>query len=210
MAGSFELDHVFVAASVGAPEIQFLASAGFTEGLYRDHPGQGTASRGIFFSNIYLELIWLTDAQAARTPPVRRTCLAERVDPQEIGVLCARVREIAEAVVPRDETPLDFELGSCGGEQYERRETGYAREVAVPIQATFEDPERQPDPALTRALIGGLGMIAAAQDWPTSTQHLMNVAEPVDFMRSEDLYWHPDARREAIRQLILAKCQRFL
>jgi hypothetical protein len=80
---SFELDHVFVAASADAPEIQLLRSAGFIEGPAHDHPGQGTASRGIFFENAYLELIWLTDAQAAATPPVLRTGLAQRAHPRE-------------------------------------------------------------------------------------------------------------------------------
>jgi hypothetical protein len=79
---SFELDHVFVAASADAPEIRLLASAGFLEGPARDHPGQGTASRGVFFENAYLELIWLTDREIAETPPIRRTGLAERADPR--------------------------------------------------------------------------------------------------------------------------------
>lgn len=79
---SFQLDHVFVASSVDAPEIQVLDEAGFVEGPAHDHPGQGTASRGIFFENAYLELIWLTDARAASTPPVSRTGLAHRADPR--------------------------------------------------------------------------------------------------------------------------------
>jgi len=79
----FELDHVFVAASADGPEIQLLKDAGFLEGPAHDHPGQGTASRGIFFENAYLELIWLTDVQAAAVPPVLRTGLAKRADPQQ-------------------------------------------------------------------------------------------------------------------------------
>jgi hypothetical protein len=79
---SFELDHVFVAASADAPEIQLLRTAGFVEGPAHDHVGQGTASRGIFFENAYLEFIWLTDAQTAMTPPVLRTGLGLRADPE--------------------------------------------------------------------------------------------------------------------------------
>ncbi len=78
---SFELDHVFVAALIDAPELQLLRDAGFVEGPSHDHPGQGTASRGIFFENAYLELIWLVDAQVAAAPSVRRTGLAQRADP---------------------------------------------------------------------------------------------------------------------------------
>lgn len=77
----FELDHVFVAASPDAPEAQFLKAQGFTPGATRDHPGQGTAGRGIFFENAYLELLWLTDAEVASLAPIRRTHLAERADP---------------------------------------------------------------------------------------------------------------------------------
>jgi len=80
---SFELDHVFVAVSAGGPEIQLLKDAGFLEGPAHDHSGQGTASRGIFFENAYLELIWLTDPKAAAVPPVLRTGLAKRADPQQ-------------------------------------------------------------------------------------------------------------------------------
>jgi hypothetical protein len=76
----FELDHLFVAASVGAPEIGSLVSEGFVEGGENDHPGQGTASRGIFFRNAYLEFIWLTDVATAASAPISRAHLCERVD----------------------------------------------------------------------------------------------------------------------------------
>lgn len=78
---SFELDHVFVAASEGGPEIELVRKAGFIEGPAHDHPGQGTASRGVFFENAYLELIWLTDRAVALAPPIARTGLAARADP---------------------------------------------------------------------------------------------------------------------------------
>jgi len=78
---SLELDHVFVSASVDAPEIELIREAGFIEGSTHDHPGQGTASRGIFFENAYLELIWLTDPAVAAAPPITRTGLATRADP---------------------------------------------------------------------------------------------------------------------------------
>lgn len=78
----FELDHIFVAASLDAPEIQLLEAAGFIQGPSNDHPGQGTACRRVYFESAYLELLWLTDVQAASTPPVLRTGLAQRADPQ--------------------------------------------------------------------------------------------------------------------------------
>lgn len=77
----FDLDHFFVA--VDGPEVarEALESAGFLAGPSNTHPGQGTASRGILFENVYLELIWLSDADEARSPGIRRTRLADRLDP---------------------------------------------------------------------------------------------------------------------------------
>jgi hypothetical protein len=74
----FVLDHVFVAVDGPGAAADRLRAVGFAEGPTRDHPGQGTASRGVFFENAYLELIWLTDAEEAASELVRRTRLLER------------------------------------------------------------------------------------------------------------------------------------
>ena len=78
---AFQLDHVFVACAPSAPEMEAIEEAGFVPSHVNDHPGQGTASRGVFFENIYLELAWLTDADVARSPGIARTGLAQRADP---------------------------------------------------------------------------------------------------------------------------------
>ncbi len=78
---AIELDHVFVAAAPGGSEIAGLLSRGFAEGRTNAHPGQGTASRGIFFENAYLEFIWLVDPAEAASEGIRRTRLRERTDP---------------------------------------------------------------------------------------------------------------------------------
>jgi hypothetical protein len=77
----FELDHVFVASAPGGSEIEALLSRGFAEGRRNTHPGQGTACRGIFFENAYLEFIWLVDPAEAASEAIRRTHLRERTDP---------------------------------------------------------------------------------------------------------------------------------
>lgn len=77
----FELDHLFVAVSTPESGADALRDAGFREGPSQDHPGQGTASRGVFFENAYLELIWLTDPAEAVSPAIRRTRLGERTAP---------------------------------------------------------------------------------------------------------------------------------
>lgn len=75
-----EVDHVFVGASVGAPEAQRLSDLGVVEGSSLRHPGQGTANRRFFFANSMLELIWVEDEREARSDlePARRLHLWER------------------------------------------------------------------------------------------------------------------------------------
>jgi len=76
----FELDHVFVAVPLGTRAFDALHDAGFLVSDEQPHPGQGTASRGLFFENAYIEFIWLADASEAGSAPVRRTHLLERTD----------------------------------------------------------------------------------------------------------------------------------
>jgi hypothetical protein len=65
-----ELDHVFFCCDAGAPEADFLRSQGLREGSGNVHPGQGTANRRFFFSNAYLELLWVSDAAEAQSAGV--------------------------------------------------------------------------------------------------------------------------------------------
>lgn len=65
----FEIDHLFVLASVGAPEAARLLDAGFVEGSPNAHHGQGTANRRFFFANAMLEFLWVTDVAEAQAPP---------------------------------------------------------------------------------------------------------------------------------------------
>jgi len=55
---AFEIDHLYVLASVGAPEADRLLDAGFVEGSRNAHRGQGTANRRFFFSDTMLEFLW--------------------------------------------------------------------------------------------------------------------------------------------------------
>jgi hypothetical protein len=74
----FAVDHVFVLCSAGASEAAVLTRAGLKEGSSNTHPGQGTACRRFFFENLYLELVWISDAEEARREPTARTRLWER------------------------------------------------------------------------------------------------------------------------------------
>lgn len=71
---TLHVDHVFVCASVDAPEADALVEAGLVEGSPNTHPGQGTANRRFFFENGFLELLWVRDegeARSALTAPTR-------------------------------------------------------------------------------------------------------------------------------------------
>ena len=72
------LDHVFICCSPEGVEADRVARLGLTEGQANTHPGQGTASRRFFFSNAYLELLWVNDPEEAQGPLPRRTRLWER------------------------------------------------------------------------------------------------------------------------------------
>jgi len=74
----YEIDHVFVCTSPGAPEADAVFALGLREGTPNTHPGQGTANRRVFFDNAMLEFVWVADETEAKSPAVRRLGLWER------------------------------------------------------------------------------------------------------------------------------------
>ncbi len=77
---AFELDHLFIYTTVGAPAAEQLIQFGLTEGSANSHPGQGTANRRFFFHNLMLELLWVHDAGEAQSELTRPTYLWDRWD----------------------------------------------------------------------------------------------------------------------------------
>ena len=75
---SFELDHFFVCANVGAPEAVQVAALGLLHGPSGTHPGQGSANRCFAFHNTYLELIWIHNDVEARSPLTQTIRLFDR------------------------------------------------------------------------------------------------------------------------------------
>ena len=73
-----ELDHVYLLVSVGAPDADRLAALGLTEGQPNRHPGLGTACRRFFFTNAYLELLWVENPAEAQGEVARPLRLWER------------------------------------------------------------------------------------------------------------------------------------
>jgi hypothetical protein len=80
---NFELDHVFVCASPGAPEAEELIRFGLREGLPNEHPGQGTSCRRFSFANAMIELLWVSDPREAQSETTRRTLLWDRWSKRE-------------------------------------------------------------------------------------------------------------------------------
>lgn len=71
---TISLDHVFICASVNAPEAEALLAFGLVEGSSNVHPGQGTANRRFFFEGGFIELLWVAnpvEAQSELTAPTR-------------------------------------------------------------------------------------------------------------------------------------------
>ena len=81
MMSAFELDHLFIATRPDAPGLEDVLAIGVLEGTRNVHPGQGTANRRIFFHNVMLEFLWITDPAEVRSAPIAPTHLAERCDP---------------------------------------------------------------------------------------------------------------------------------
>lgn len=67
MAGSrYVIDHIFFFSDSFAPEQSYTEQHGFNRRVgWNTHTGQGTTGRFIYFDNVYLEYLWIDDAEAA-------------------------------------------------------------------------------------------------------------------------------------------------
>ncbi len=74
-----EIDHLFLMVDPpGDRAAARLTDRGLRESYRRRHPGQGTENVCYCFDNLYLELLWISDADEAAGPAIRRTGLLER------------------------------------------------------------------------------------------------------------------------------------
>lgn len=80
-----ELDHLFVFVDGPSEAEEALTLLGLDETYRRVHPGQGTANVCCAFDDAYLELLWLTSPDEARSPRTARTRLFERAGWRETG-----------------------------------------------------------------------------------------------------------------------------
>ncbi len=74
----YRLDHIFVLTDAHEDAMARLAEAGFAVSTQRNHPGQGTANRCVFFENGYLELLWVADRAEVCSATTQPTELDER------------------------------------------------------------------------------------------------------------------------------------
>jgi hypothetical protein len=67
MAGSrYVIDHIFFFSDGFAPELAYTEQHGFHAWPFSNtHTGQGTTGRYIYFDNVYVEYLWVDDADAA-------------------------------------------------------------------------------------------------------------------------------------------------
>jgi hypothetical protein len=104
----FDLDHVLIWVTAGAPEADRLIAFGLTEGTPNVHAGQGTANRRFFFQSAMLELIWVHDETEAQASPGARLAINERWRHRRTGAspfgLCLRRTEGA-ATTPFETWP---------------------------------------------------------------------------------------------------------
>ena len=80
-----ELDHVFMFVEPRGAELAYLRSIGLVETYRRTHPGQGTENVCFCFDYMFLECLWVNDADEIRSDSIRRTGLHERSRWRELG-----------------------------------------------------------------------------------------------------------------------------
>ncbi len=76
---AISLHHFFLLTDRPAQLAAQLASLGLTEGSSNSHPGQGTANRRFFLPGSAFEILYIRDAEEARTGPAKGLRFNERV-----------------------------------------------------------------------------------------------------------------------------------
>ncbi len=146
---SFELDHLFVLVSPGAPEAERLTALGLTEGPPNRHPGQGTECRRFFFANAYLELLWVNDPEEALGEVVRPLHLWERWSGRGQGAcpfgisLRPRWPGTPDAPFPAWEYRPPYPLVLRIGANSDRVEEPLLSCLSRPREPGFRTPDRQ-------------------------------------------------------------------
>lgn len=71
-------DHLYIFTDNPEADANLLLDTGFSEGPSRIHVGQGTQNRKFYWSDFFLELLWVCDPLEVQTPDLAPTLLWER------------------------------------------------------------------------------------------------------------------------------------
>lgn len=77
-----KIDHLLICVDAPEKTAQILTDFGLIEGEPNSHFGQGTSNRRFYFNNIYLELLYLDDLEAAQSPLTKPTKIYQRFFPK--------------------------------------------------------------------------------------------------------------------------------
>lgn len=122
-----EIDHVFLFIGPDGPEPETLRRLGLSETYRRAHPGQGTANACFAFDNLFLELLWLTSEDEARSAAIARTRLWER----------SRWREDGNCPLG---VAVRGDLAGAGVPTWDYRPPYLPEGVSIPVAHASDDP----------------------------------------------------------------------
>lgn len=74
------IHHIFIFTDNNGKVADELVDFGLTEGSNRVHVGQGTANRKFYFSNFYLEILWVSNESEMKSKQTQPTGLWQRAD----------------------------------------------------------------------------------------------------------------------------------
>ncbi|PCI88020.1 MAG: glyoxalase-like domain protein [Hyphomicrobiales bacterium] len=81
-----KIDHLLICIDAPEKMAKILTDFGLIEGESNSHFGQGTSNRRFYFNNIYLELLYLDDPEAAQSPLTKPIKIFQRFLPKTTNI----------------------------------------------------------------------------------------------------------------------------
>jgi hypothetical protein len=78
-----DIDHIFIFTDDNGKIADQLVEFGLSEGSSRVHIGQGTTNRKFYFSNFFLEILWVHDVNEIQSALIEPTGLWQRANFKE-------------------------------------------------------------------------------------------------------------------------------
>ncbi len=181
-----QLDHFFILTEPPGAQASLLAEIGLVEGAPNEHPGQGTANRRFFFSNGFLELLYVQNALEAETGPGSRLRLPQRVaDPaaSPFGLILRGVADVDPPFAGWRYQPDYFGPERC----FLIGENSECLAEPLCIYMPFELPPRppQPQPGMPFTTVTGLRLhLPVAQ--PSTVLKAVGLVRGVSVLTGDD------------------------